>query len=897
MNASAQMWDISRAENGRTYVANENGLLEYNGLNWDAYPLPNHTVLRAVCAVEDSVYTGSYQEFGYWKKNVFGQLEYFSMTRNLPDDYFKNEEFWQILPFGENIYFRSFYAVYKTENNDILRIECPSTVMNISLVNGEVLVSTLEDGIFLIEGRKLIPYISKTLLKGMKIIGIQIISKGEILIGTERNGCFIYDGKLLSPFEISVNEKLKKFQLNKMKVLENGNFLFGTIQNGLYYINGEGKEIFHFTKNNGLSNNTVLSMYVDENQQLWVGLDNGFSQIDFLSKNLFYTDNSGVLGTVFDIERFENTTYIGSNTGLYYLNTEGQLEFVEGTQGQVWELKKWKDDLFCGHNSGTFLIHNKKASLVSSQAGGWELRPTPALSNVLLQGTYSGIVRYELIDGNWNSEYIENTNFPIRHLEFLNDNTVLAVHANQGLYKITFRNGYHSIQSIKRINAQNGSDYNLRIYKWKNQIYLKNNTDWLKYLENDSLVIDRQLNKNFGRQSYVISENIPHVLALKNESNIEFRSWEQPDSIVSIIDEYYADRIINNNTKINDYNADYWSLNENYGFMLIGKQRNSTSQLPIYAPSIERIGYNQQWLTIENEDKYKIPYKHQEFIINVSSPRSLHYFIEYKIENNSDDYWHKLKGSELKINHLESGENVIIFRAVNNLNQYSEPVEISVEVAPIWYNSIPMWMVYILFLFAIIYFYTRYHSRKIEKKKAWELTNIVKEQEDIRKKEALVKEREIVRLKNEALRKEVKHKSKELANNALSIIRKNESLSKIKNQLEQIRKKNPDSKELDKVLNSVNLTLKQKNKDWDLFEINFDKVHEEFFEVVIHKHPDLSKRDLQLCAYVKMNLTAKEIAPILGISIRGVETQKYRLKKKLDIDKKQNLSEYLNQIY
>ena len=95
-----------------------------------------------------------------------------------------------------------------------------------------------------------------------------------------------------------------------------------------------------------------------------------------------------------------------------------------------------------------------------------------------------------------------------------------------------------------------------------------------------------------------------------------------------------------------------------------------------------------------------------------------------------------------------------------------------------------------------------------------------------------------------------------------------------------------------KIIKKIDTSISH-NDEWKVFEYNFNQVHEEFFNKLKTKHPKLTVKDLRLCAYIKMNLSTKEIAPLLNISIRGVETQRYRLRTKLGLDSEQSLTEYL----
>jgi DNA-binding CsgD family transcriptional regulator len=102
--------------------------------------------------------------------------------------------------------------------------------------------------------------------------------------------------------------------------------------------------------------------------------------------------------------------------------------------------------------------------------------------------------------------------------------------------------------------------------------------------------------------------------------------------------------------------------------------------------------------------------------------------------------------------------------------------------------------------------------------------------------------------------------------------------------------------------NKLNILLKKINKEIDnkqqkqVFETYFDEVHEEFFKRLKGKYPEISPREMRLCAYIRMDLTSKEIAVLLNITDRGVEISRYRLRKKLELPRETNLSTFLSNI-
>ena len=165
-NAGNQNWDISLSDNGKLYVANNNGLLEFDGVKWILYELPNKTTIRSVFAYKDKVYTGSYEEFGYWQNNDKGILTYTSLNHLFNLDESLNEEFWQTTKFNDTIVIRSFLNIYLLKNNSVTKVKTPSTVISCDVVDKTLYVSTLRHGIFTLEGSSLIPFFDNDTLEG-----------------------------------------------------------------------------------------------------------------------------------------------------------------------------------------------------------------------------------------------------------------------------------------------------------------------------------------------------------------------------------------------------------------------------------------------------------------------------------------------------------------------------------------------------------------------------------------------------------------------------------------------------------------------------------------------------------------------------------------------------------
>lgn len=158
-------------------------------------------------------------------------------------------------------------------------------------------------------------------------------------------------------------------------------------------------------------------------------------------------------------------------------------------------------------------------------------------------------------------------------------------------------------------------------------------------------------------------------------------------------------------------------------------------------------------------------------------------------------------------------------------------------------------------------------------------------------------ELENTRLKEEELTQELEHKHKELTSYSLNFIQKNELVEDIRESI-QLLKKNSDQatrSKLDQIQRSLNTNF-QIDREWEDFRVHFEKVHQSFFDLLKQKFPELTPNDLKLCTLVRLNMNLKESSRILGISPESVKTARYRLRKKLRLDKEQNLNQFLLQM-
>lgn len=875
-------WDVSVNDNGELFVANNKGLLHYNGEEWTLNKLPNNTIIRSVESVGDRVYTGSYEEFGYWTKNEFGELGYTSLTHLIKDHTFTSEEFWEILPSKDGkVLFRSFSSIYSYDNDEIVVVDPTHVVSDFIEFKDRLIVAGGSVGLLEVRDQELVRLPNQDLLFG-KTVNDMALFNGELLIGTKLHGCFLYDGNTLTPWSAPVNEELKQHQLNKITILGNGLLGFGTIKNGMYLYDSSSRQYSVLNREAGLQNNTVLSSLL-YNNQLWLGLDNGIARVRLNNSISYYTDYTGTLGMVYDIAWFNNTLFLGSNTGVFYFEGN-ELRFVEGSQGHVWDLEVLEGDLLCGHNTGTYKVDKNKFELLSEVAGGYQIIKVPDQESTYVQGTYNGLAKFKKLEnGEWDVERIEGLGAPVKQLCFETPNMLWVAHPYKGFFRIHFDAGsYGKIDEMQSFEHEGApSEYNVKLYNIKNTIVLNSEGTWYSY----NPIGDRieKFDEFMGyRNKELLFFDDRYFWFVDNEEQKAIIHTNLKGDSLMITDLPMRERLAPDSQKVIKVNDSISYITLTDGFAKINdtglKSISESQEIPI--PDFVVV-QDQRNKHSAKEGDLEVPFRYSQSItVEVASPEyiSPHYYFELKGPKEYSEY---SESGFINFQNLPFGAYTLQVATVGMGNTISEFNSLNFSIAPPWYFSWWSLFIYGALVLLVIYLVRRFNRRKLDRKH--------RELEERMRHEQLER---MAKLEKEELAKEVRLKQNELASTTLNIARKNEMILELKNMLIMNKDKFSNSQRYRSFVKKLNSSIED-TEDWKRFEVNFKELHEDFFERLLKSYPALTPKDLKLCAYLKMNLSTKEIAPLMGITVRGVEIHRYRLRKKLDMDSSENLSNFL----
>ncbi|RVT98333.1 transcriptional regulator [Mucilaginibacter limnophilus] len=915
--AGNQNWAETRDGNGIMYFANSEGLLSYDGHNWQLYRLPNGLIVRAVAADgKGKIYTGAFGEIGYWSAGKDGVFRYTSLVKLIPKKFPLKEEIWKIHIDEDRILFQSFGTIYIYRNGRISVVNPPlpfQPYLFLFKAGNRYLVERLNEGLYELQNDKL-AFISGSNVLKSGILSILPFGGNRYLIATSKNGLFIYDGASVTPWATQADDFIKRYQINNGVAIPGNYFAFGTILNGIIIIDGAGNVVQHINKSSGLQNNTVLSLYLDKEQNLWAGLDNGIDRIEIISPLYFYFDKSGQFGTVYSSIIHNNKIYLGTNQGLFYSDWIAQnnrpfqsfnFKFVAGSQGQVWDLSLLDGKLLCGHNEGTYQVEGDKISKISSENGGWSIRKLN--DNQLVQGTYTGLAVYRKdAGGNWVFDYkVKNFSAPSRYVEKDNKGQLWVSHAYKGVYKIRLNADGRTAASVKYYDDKNGlpGGYNVNVFNLNNQILFSSNAGFYIYDEiSDKFFRYNQLNNmlgSFRTANKIISANwqkywfIDHGRVALADLSVNGRLKLDSTSFRVL-----SGRMVKYYESISRISNNLFLISIDDGFAIYnddGKGLTGNTPLPaVLIRKIERFG--DKIRTVKRRNDIQLPYKENNLRVNFSLPyyRQARVEFQYYLKGYSDKWSEWTTQTQKEFTSLSQGDYQLQVRARVN-EQVSDITTLSFSVKPPWYLRRIAFVGYLILVVIIYYAAKRYYQFKIRKHQQRLQKKLQAEKEEFVKKEAAAQEQRMVKLKYEQLQNDLDRKSRELANSAMNIVYKNELLQRIHDEITELKdaggKKLPPE-QLRKIQKVIDDGMNDE-RDWVLFENSFNETHENFFKKLKAQHPDLVPNDLKLCAYLRMNMNSKEMASLLNISLRGIEIRRYRLRKKLGLEHDQNLVEFL----
>ena len=896
INAGNQNWMISQGEDQTIYFANNQGLLSYNAAQWKLHPAKDNSIIRAVKVINHRVYSSSYRDFGFWKKDKTGQLQYTSLSKELGIEILEDEQFWNIIEHGEKVVFQSLNRLifFDPATKEISFISTKNTLLKSFKVEQQLYYQVQGEGLFqLIEGQGVL-ISSAAIFKDQSLV--KIFKKEEgLLVATQENGLYLWQDKILTPWQ-EANQLLEgKYTLYAALELNNKSYALGTVGKGLLILSEKGTLIEELNQEKGLSNNTVLSLYEDKLSNLWLGLDNGINLINRSSAFKEYIDVNGQLGSIYTSAINKGHLYLGTNQGLFMKkrNSQEKFKLVDKTQGQVWNLTTIDGTLFCGHNRGALQVKGKEVKLISDEMGTWLFKQHPTIPNLIFMGNFTGLYVMEKKGQEWvYRNKINGFDISSRFFEFSSPTQIIVNHEYKGVFKINLDPEFQQAIKIELDNASCIS-CNSSLVEFNDNIYYQAKEDLYKYnlkegiFEKDLFLNDLNTTIDFRQGKLLNDPNGRLWLFSKNNLYYIDKTEREGKTIARGFALNEKDRKnVSGFEHINPLQGENYLIGTNRGYVTVDLNTLNKDKT---TPKLNAINANNKQdnrpLNLSQDET--LPFKYNNLSFQFTGYDFNRYGktrFQYLLEG-EDQQWSEWKeNTSVSYANLNYGKYQFKMRSKKG-NTISEIVTSPIlNINPPWHLNRIAISFYAIIIVLLMIGYNSFYKRKLKRQRK----TLEKKNKRLLEIQELEAQKEIIRLKNEQLQKDIEGKNRELAVATMSTLKRNEFLNAIKAELDTIK----GESKVKQLIKSINAKLKN-NDDWDYFKKAFDSTDQPLFSQLKEVHPSLTKNDLKLCAYLRLNLSSKEIAPLLNISVHSVEIKRYRLRKKMGLERSQGIVEYI----
>ncbi len=925
-NFAAQNWMIEQQDNGWIYVANSNGVAEYDGVRWNTYSVNGHKARAIRKSPDGRLYVGSMSNFGYFEPDGKGGMHFISLYKRIMDKVHVGVV--RNIMLGDKcVYFQDDRNIIMYKNNSLHVLDTKSTINSSVAINNRLFVAT-HDGIMELKGNTFVRLPSQEALSNKRIVSMMAYN-GKLAIITRFDGIYTWSRQEGTHHVSTLADDFFRKDDICCATINGEQLAIGTLLDGIALVNIRTGETKIISSHNGLQNQTVRCLTFDSDGNLWVGFDTGIDYIVLSSAEHLLLGKTSAIGAGYASCVFGGRLYLGTNRGVYHTGLPGTLhgsevKFLTNTYGQIWQFTPHNGELFCANENGVIAINAAgSATILHGCRGVRQIASLPGVKDAMIAGCYGTDRGLHLI-GKENAKWVVKGkvgNFSASCKQLLADphdeRTLWFANKGDGLFRLKLSADGTKVVKQKKYNKwlkSVSTDMSLTVVNDKVCIATRDGLFTYNHAA-DTIARDTELEKLLPatnrKYSYIFADHLYNLWYSDGHALFLSRYDIQNNKNVSRTCDVY----LNNALTVDFENVTVWNnyaiLASEHGFSLLDLSNANAMRKHVSTVEIRRLYitspsdsllYGRSYREAEGMGEVVIPYANNSVRIEWSATNFSKAFptqYSYRLDHNDKKgEWSGPYESNVKeFTNLHEGDYVFHVKAKTIESEDYIETSVHFRVLPPWYRTWWSYMLYLIMAAAcvayILHLFRRSKQRIVSAK-----NRELNEQKEIFQEEAEKKEQEINTLLEENLQAELRRKSEELVNTTLNLARKNEILLELKKDATNIYKATGDDdpsatkRKLLKLIGDINNNISHDN-DLQEFQRTFDIVHNSFFGKLREACPTLSKREELLCAYIQMDLLSKEIAPLMNISVRGVEISRYRIRRKLGLEEGENLSEFL----
>lgn len=901
--SGAQNWCIAQGDGGNIWSANSE-ILEFNGKEWTGYQSNNRTSIRSLFYDKKAkrMYFGATNEFGYMHINEDDKIEYVSLSDSLK---ITTGEIWAIHKLDETFWIRENNNIYSYNYKEVKQYSFNDKITYSTIIDDQLLIFVRNLGAMRMGKVGEFENIEGTEeLNGKGVCSILPYNDGSLIFVTATEGLYLFKDNALTEFDRELSSQLKK--ANVYCAMTNGKYIsYGTVRNGVYIKDITTGKLMHLNTDTGLQNNTVLSMFYDNDGNLWLGLDKGIDMIALSSVEYRLFGDPNKFGAGYASEVFEGKIWLGTNQGLYCselsdkdIPSDEKIREVNSVKGQVWALQVYDDHLFCCNDKGIDIIKGNLTTHIPMN-GAWKLEAIKKHPDMLLGCSYDKLFFLKKNNGHWRFDgWIDGFSESSKVFVEDSDGKIWFSHWLKGLFRLELdiENRKVTTQEYLAKNVGFPEDWGNTPMNINGEIIFHTARGFYRFDQYNSHAYSyEKINSLFntppsGASIYMTSEKDLYISSGSQQTFCH--KTDEGFLVDSLSLSHLTSRRVVGFEDIRSLSKNLLLINTEDGFSLIRtdllKQKESKRHNNLHISNIsvsqgkDSTIYSSRSSTVASEEVIELPYRDNTLKFRAILPSfspGVSVLYSFRLEH-FDKEWSQFTETNTKeYTKLPQGKYHFLVRAKTHDSNEIQETGITVVINAPWYLSTWAIVFYALMTTAI-----GYMIRKA-------LLALM-----LRRKMQMRKENE-EEMQKRKMKMELDHKAQDLAASTMNVIRKNEILLDIDAELESVAENiGDDRNKLLKTLTKIRHMIKeniQHDNIWQQFEENFDIVYDDFLKRLGEQYPQLTVSDKKMCAYLKMDLSSKEIAPLLNLTVRSVEMTRYRLRKKLGLSREDNLTEFL----
>ena len=334
-----QNWGVVQDDQGLIYVANNDGVLQYDGERWRLIPTAAGTFVRSLAA-DSLVYVGAKGDFGVLRPDSLGVLRYTSFYEHIPEDERDFEDVWGTHVLDEGVYYQTNKRLFRWDGTKITTWTSEAGFHTSFAVDGTLYIRDSQRGLLRLEGDSLNPVPGLETIPKTPIYMTARHPSGDLLIGTQKRGLLLHDGETFRSFAPELTSYLQENDLYHGCRLPGDRYALATLGGGVVVIDAAGQIVRVLDGSSGLPDPVVNHVYADREGQLWMALNSGgVFRADLNAPLTIHDERTGLDGTVRSIREHRDTTYVATGSGLYVLKRQDK----QVLGGRSASFEKWGD--------------------------------------------------------------------------------------------------------------------------------------------------------------------------------------------------------------------------------------------------------------------------------------------------------------------------------------------------------------------------------------------------------------------------------------------------------------------------------------------------------------------------------------------------------------------------